>query len=111
MNSKKLLKASIIMCFHNEAWSVLLRGLHSIINHTPSNILEEIILVDDFSHFEYLFEPLNVYLNDHFSKNIVKVIRNEKREGLIRSRLFGAREAKGQVLVFLDSHIEATVSL
>lgn len=101
-------KASIIMCFHNEAWSVLQRGLHSIINRSPAHLLQEVILVDDFSDFSYLFEPLVAYLNDNFNGKI-RVIRNKKREGLIRSRLFGAREAIGEVLVFLDSHIEATI--
>ncbi len=38
----------------------------------------------------------------------VKILRLPKREGLIRARLAGGRIAKAPVLVYLDSHIEAT---
>lgn len=99
--------ASVIMCFHNEAWSVLLRGVYSLLNRSPNHLLKEILLVDDFSDFDHLLEPLDTYLLTHFGTR-VRVLRNKKREGLIRSRLFGAREATGEVLIFLDSHIEAT---
>lgn len=46
------------------------------------------------------------------AKNLpkVKVIHLEKRQGLIRARLAGARKATAAVLVFLDSHTEANVN-
>lgn len=34
------------------------------------------------------------------------MLSTERNEGLIRAKIFGAEHAKGEVLVFLDSHCE-----
>ncbi|XP_062847189.1 polypeptide N-acetylgalactosaminyltransferase 11 isoform X2 [Trichomycterus rosablanca] len=97
--------ASVIICFFNEAFSALLRTVHSVLDRTPAYLLHEIILVDDSSELDDLKEDLDVYVQKNLPDK-VKVVRNEKREGLIRGRMIGASHATGEVLVFLDSHCE-----
>ncbi|XP_048391262.1 polypeptide N-acetylgalactosaminyltransferase 5 [Stegostoma tigrinum] len=97
---------SIIMCFVDEVWSTLLRSVHSIFNRSPAHLIKEVILVDDFSTKEYLKENLDKYMSQ-FPK--VHVIHLHERHGLIRARLVGAAVATGDVLTFLDSHVECNV--
>ncbi|XP_070565468.1 polypeptide N-acetylgalactosaminyltransferase 1-like [Ptychodera flava] len=103
--SKNLPTASVVIIFHNEAWSTLLRTVHSVINRSKLKLLQEVILVDDYSDKGELKEQLDDYVETNFH-NKVKVIRLEKREGLIRARLLGASKASGKILAFLDSHCE-----
>uniref|UniRef100_A0A8D1XY50 Polypeptide N-acetylgalactosaminyltransferase n=1 Tax=Sus scrofa TaxID=9823 RepID=A0A8D1XY50_PIG len=100
--------ASVIICFYNEALSALLRTVHSVLDRTPARLLHEIILVDDDSDFDDLKGELDEYIQKYLTGKI-KVIRNTKREGLIRGRMIGAAHATGEVLVFLDSHCEVNV--
>lgn len=127
---KILPSTSIVMAVYNEARSILLRAIWSVLNRTPDEILEEIILVDDFSDKPHMKTPLDEYVAENwFGK--VRIVRNEKREGLIRARVIGAEKAqvnftiilmrivmkrkkikkkvyseKGQVILFLDANVE-----
>ncbi|GAA6066584.1 polypeptide N-acetylgalactosaminyltransferase 9-like [Tachysurus ichikawai] len=47
--SDDLPQISVVFIFVNEALSVILRSVHSVVNHTPAHLLKEIILVDDNS--------------------------------------------------------------
>ncbi|KAH8260354.1 hypothetical protein KR026_009947 [Drosophila bipectinata] len=102
----KLPTTSIVIVFHNEAWTTLLRTVWSVINRSPRALLKEIILVDDASERDFLGKKLEEYV----AKLPVKtfVLRTEKRSGLIRARLLGAEHVSGEVITFLDAHCECT---
>lgn len=89
---KLLPSVSIIIAFHKEASSILQRAILSVINRSPNELIEELILVDDFSENTHLKEQLNVFIASLSQK--VNFIETEKREGLIRARMIGAEQAK-----------------
>lgn len=108
--------ASVVMVFHNEVASALMRSAHSVLNHSPPDLLVEIILVDDAStpdplrftekRWQNLQEPIETYIKE-LPK--VRLVRLQERRGLMLARMEGCWRATGETVVFLDSHIEATV--
>ncbi|XP_017044497.1 LOW QUALITY PROTEIN: putative polypeptide N-acetylgalactosaminyltransferase 9 [Drosophila ficusphila] len=101
----KLPKTDVIICFHNEAWTVLLRTVHSVLDRSPEHLIGKIILVDDYSDMPHLKRQLEDYFAAYPK---VQIVRGQKREGLIRARILGANHAKSPVLTYLDSHCECT---
>ncbi|XP_062380824.1 polypeptide N-acetylgalactosaminyltransferase 18 isoform X2 [Sardina pilchardus] len=101
-------QVSIVFIFVNEALSVILRSVHSAIHTTPTHLLKEIILVDDNSSNE----ELKLRLEEHVSElnavtpGLVKVVRHQRQEGLIRSRVSGWRAASAPVVALFDAHVE-----
>ncbi|KAI1721473.1 glycosyl transferase family 2 domain-containing protein [Ditylenchus destructor] len=104
------LSASIIIIYHNEAFSVLVRMINGILRETPGYILTEIILYDDFSDLpiEKHLRKYATEVNPEWDLNKIKFHRSEKREGLIRSKVYASRLATADVMIFLDSHCEVT---
>ncbi len=100
--------ASVIICFYHEELETLLRTVYSVIDRTPEKLLKEIILVNDHSDIDIMSN-----LTEHIERNdlggVVQVLTPPERLGLIRARVFGSRRASADVLVFLDSHVEANV--
>ncbi|KAM6899855.1 polypeptide N-acetylgalactosaminyltransferase 15-like [Xenentodon cancila] len=101
--SESLPSASVVICFHDEAWSTLLRTVHSVLNTAPKQHLREILLVDDQSRHGHLKSALSEYVSQIAG---VRLIRSTRRLGVGGCRTLGAAKATGEVLVFMDSHCE-----
>uniref|UniRef100_A0A182M6G8 Polypeptide N-acetylgalactosaminyltransferase n=1 Tax=Anopheles culicifacies TaxID=139723 RepID=A0A182M6G8_9DIPT len=95
---------SVVIVFHDEALSVLLRTVHSVLNRTPPELIREILLIDDWSSEV----QLKTFLDDYFLPydDKVRILRTPSRLGLIRGRIFGAKRATAEYLLFLDAHCE-----
>lgn len=128
--TEKLPTASVVIVFHNEGLTTLMRTVHSVLGRSPKKFLKEVILVDDYSDKAPLKKPLENYIETNFGdykpaelsvygagegmqgerlgekSGKVRLLRNAERGGLIRSRSRGAQEAVGDVVVFLDAHCE-----
>jgi len=81
----RLPTVSVIIVFHNEAWSTLLRTIHSIVNRSPLHLVKEILLIDDHSDEEtrgYLIGPLALYARQ--MQVPTRLTRLAQRSGLIK---------------------------
>lgn len=102
---RKLPRASIIVTMHNTDWSVLIRMLHSIIDTAPTELVEEIIIVDDASDVEHLQSRLDSYIKAYTK---VKKVRIPDRVGYLMARNKGAELASAPVLIFLNADTECS---
>lgn len=102
--------ASVVIVFYNEPFSTLMRSVHSVLNRTPPELLEEIILVDDGSTHAHIYSgnPETPSFLQSYIQTLPKtrLIRNPTRTGIVGARLLGITNAVSEVFVILDSHIE-----
>uniref|UniRef100_A0A3B3H5Z9 Polypeptide N-acetylgalactosaminyltransferase n=1 Tax=Oryzias latipes TaxID=8090 RepID=A0A3B3H5Z9_ORYLA len=101
--SEILPSASVVICFHEEPWSTLMRTVHSVLDTSPRQYLQEVLLVDDLSQNRHLKARLGSYVS---GLDGVRLIHSTRRLGVGGCRTMAAAKAKGQVLVFMDSHCE-----
>ncbi|VCX36529.1 unnamed protein product [Gulo gulo] len=95
----------------NEALSIIQRAITSVINRTPSQLLKEIILVDDFSSNgelkAHLDEKIKLYNRKY--PGLLKIIRHTKREGLVQACNTGRKVSTADVIAMLDAHVEVNI--
>uniref|UniRef100_H3DHX7 UDP-N-acetyl-alpha-D-galactosamine:polypeptide N-acetylgalactosaminyltransferase 12 n=1 Tax=Tetraodon nigroviridis TaxID=99883 RepID=H3DHX7_TETNG len=96
---RSLPTTSVVIAFYNEAWSTLLRTVHSVLETSPDILLKEVVLSSRVRVApSHLKEPLEKYVS---GLKKVRLIRATKREGLVRARLLGASITTGEPLVRL----------
>jgi len=96
MNSK--VKVSVIMSVYNESPTMLMESIDSIRNQSISDF--EFIIVDDNPQCKKIKTILNYY-SDNDSR--IKVIKNEKNIGLVKSLNKALKEAKGKYIARMDA--------
>ena len=79
----------------------------SILSNSHPDVLSEIVLIDDGSTLPHLGDALERYLVQHFPGDVVRLMRNGRRLGLVGCRMAGVRATTATILTFLDSHVEA----
>lgn len=100
--SATLPQTSIVIVEVNEHDVTLLRTVTSALERSPAALLAQVIIVDDGSDWE-VGEAVRA------ASPLVQVVRNPRREGLIRSRLVGYRLTTAPTITFLDAHCECGI--
>lgn len=104
-NVDELPSVSVVIVFHQEARSTLLRTVWSVLDKSPPSMIKEIVLVDDCSTQPHLLQPLD---DEVATIPKTSIVRMKTRQGLIRARIAGAQVITGEIMVVLDSHCECT---
>lgn len=84
--------------------------IHLLYFFSPFFIFSKKNVLNCVCFSSWVIDYLGKELEDHVANFPVPVhvLRTHKRSGLIRARLIGAKQVKGQVITFLDAHCECT---
>jgi glycosyltransferase involved in cell wall biosynthesis len=91
-----MLTVSIVMSALNEEY--IEKTIDTILENTPSELIDNIIVVDDCSD-----KPVVI------NKPKTTVIRNNIRQGLIRSRQIATEASQSEIVVSIDPHVKVSV--
>lgn len=95
-------KASIIIDFNDYQYYDVKNTIQSVLNQNSyEETVEEIIVVDDGSTLEYIRQELERYL-----KTVPKarLLRLESQRGTLKARIAATKEAKTDVVVYLEAN-------
>eukprot|EP00915_Cephaloidophora_sp_WS-2016_P003060 GHVH01004142.1.p1 GENE.GHVH01004142.1~~GHVH01004142.1.p1 ORF type:complete len:610 (-),score=68.15 GHVH01004142.1:981-2810(-) len=119
--------ASIIIPIHNEPLSLILRTLHTLFERTSRPLVKEVLIVDDGSDVSWiaddgrdvgyrhytsdsvLSEPLHLSTYLSSLPGVIRMFRttNDRTpKGTNFAKNLGLQQATGDVVVFLDAHVE-----
>ena len=93
---------SIIIDFFDYQFFDLKTTIGSVLAHTPTQLIHEIIIIDDGSTLDYITKDADSYVKRLPN---ARLLRNAAREGVTRARLQGAKVASAPILVFLDTTV------
>ena len=93
-NNFNSILVSVIMCVYNTPHDFLLESVNSVLSQTYDNF--EFIIVDDYS-------STDLYIDNVFKDNRIKIIRNDKNHGPSYSRNVAIDASRGKYIAILDS--------
>ena len=98
-------RVTVLITHKNELLLLLYRALTTIVERTPSDLLHEILLIDDGSDKD---DSLEILEYCRVFGIPVRMMRNNVSVGIANARYAGIRAASGDVIAILDSHMEVS---
>ncbi|CAK8995890.1 unnamed protein product [Durusdinium trenchii] len=92
-------RASLVIPYLNETWEHMSATVSSLVAHSPLELVDQILFIDDGNAPEWQHHEELLALHPK-----IRVHRNELRQGLIRAKVIGAAMIQSPVLIFMEPH-------